>query len=218
MVVAVCGWFANNLLAGRNQRDMLRLQVLDRARQEIVRELRAYQQWLNKALQALSFARELAAASLYGGEGEELKPATDELWELINHNGPAYSWVLRLEENEILFPETRALRLLLEERVLDQDKLTVRLYGELRHMSRPSQRNMSRVEFTDDVLRRAEPLREQALLIGDLIVTLQNLSLSRITGSHVPLRVPHNRRSLRIEADKIGTLVIRQTGEFDERR
>jgi hypothetical protein len=214
MVIVVAGWLVNHVLATRAQRKALRLQVLDRARLEMVQALRDCQQWINKTMSALHFARELASLPL--GDSP-WSPATEELWDLINHDAPAYRWVLRLEEYEILFPETRGVRLELERRTRAHSKLVLTLYQTLHQVDwiGPAYKG-DRRELAERVLADAGPLRVQGELIGDLIIHIQNLALHRISGRKVPLRRPADRGAERVEVDPhSGDLVIRQTTEFD---
>jgi hypothetical protein len=54
--IAVAGWVATHILTLRAQAKTLRLQVLDRARNEITRELRAAQAWCGKVVTMVMMA------------------------------------------------------------------------------------------------------------------------------------------------------------------
>jgi hypothetical protein len=56
VAVAVLGWFASHVLAIRAQKKAFRYQLLDRVRAEIVKEVRAYQRWLDECVTRASQA------------------------------------------------------------------------------------------------------------------------------------------------------------------
>lgn len=210
-LVSVVGWIAVYGFNVRAQTRALRLQVVDRARLDVVSELRKYQHWLS-ALWYPVFSADSGASAFDHGKWERLQT---QLSGALDEHRPSQAWQLRLEEYEILFPESRGVRIELGHRSREIVRLAVDASVCLGSMA------LARADSPNEVQRglfsaASEAMTNQQALVEDLIVHLQNASLGPITGNRVPLRLPGDPNTERMELNSITKqLVIRRTSSHD---
>lgn len=205
VAVTVGGWIATHVLSLRAQRRTLRMQVLDRARSEVTRELRAAQTWARRVASATTAVDMLDRA----GERGEILPAShlDERIEQLKElrASQPLDWAMRLEEYEILFPETAAVRRDLMERQRQLHLLLWRcILLRTGVLARPEDGHVAAREA-------ASSARDQEALIQDLMIHLQNQALSEVMDREVPPRsppAPNDRPLPRITAGANGVLRI----------
>src|SRR5438105_2081596 len=107
--IVVAGWIVAHYLTLRAQRIGFRNQLLDRARMEIARSIHAYEKWLALFVR-LCFAIGREVSEEVSGEKSSWIRFQDDVRALADDLPAFTEWNLNLQEYEILFPETRAIR------------------------------------------------------------------------------------------------------------
>jgi len=203
--IAVAGWVATHILTLRAQRKTLRLQVLDRARNEITRELRAAQAWCGKVVTMVM----IAATNLEfesRGAGVDWKYQAQQALELLR-TSPA-DWLMRLEEYEILFPETAAVR----ERLAGRQRAIFERVSKSSGDLSSSAFGLNSLQDRQALFHQGETwladVHDQSALLEDLVVHLQNEALSAITDRRIPTRIPRDPKLPKIVKGQDGLLWI----------
>jgi len=188
--LVVVGWVSTHVLSLRAQKENLRLQVFDRARNEITQELRAAQRWYVKI-------ESFIAGLSVGIDIESSTPARFD-WTPHYHGAIAllqsapHEWISRLEEYEIVFPETAVVR----ERLVGRQRGIVRrvsaLIANLRDAVVGRNSAPERKAAFAETERWLTDVRDQAVLLEDMIIHLQNQALSKIMGRRIPPRIPRD--------------------------
>jgi hypothetical protein len=197
--IVVAGWILTHLLTLRAQRVNLRLQALDRARNEISRELRTAQSGCGKIVAAVM------EIETRGGNPDWRTHSQGSISLL---QAAPHEWISRLEEYEILFPETAAVR---ERLVGRQRSILERLSALTGHLTNAAF-GLNSVDERRAILAAAQrwlaDVHDQSALLEDMIVHLQNEALSKITGRRIPARIPRDQTLPRIVKHEDGLLWI----------
>jgi len=203
--IAVAGWIATHILTLRAQTRNLRLQVLDRARGEATEALRAGQSWFSN----LATTVMLADAGLHL-EQQGMTPDWNSHVQkvlVLQHSVPT-AWIMRLEEYEILFPDAAPVR----ERLVGRQRTIMSKTSGFLSQLMPSAFGKgspaSRQQTIAEALKWLPDVHDQASLMEDLIVHLQNCALQDITGRKVPARIPRDPNLPRIVKGADGFLWI----------
>jgi hypothetical protein len=205
LIVVVVGWVVTHFLSLRSQTTNLRLQVLDRARNDITKELRSAESWCSQLIGILT-AQSMLAETPELAVRRDWKPAIPKVVSLLE--GAPYEWISRLEDYEILFPETAAVR----ERLVGRQR---EIHGELSRFSsafmslaygeRP---DTPMAALFENAAKWIADVYDQQALLGDLGVHLQNAALSKIVGRTIPARIPRDAALPKIVRGKDGLLWI----------
>jgi hypothetical protein len=200
--IVLIGWFATHILTLRAQKLNLRLQVLDRSRQEIIKEMRVAQDWYRRVTTALVVA-EVHHGAVLLGVSPAWREHVDNIVALLNPV-PA-TWILRLEEYEILFPETAVV----PERLLDRQRSIVqRISSFSSGLMKAAFLPEERAALFRESIGWLEDVHDQAFLLEDMALHLQNETLSKIAGRRIPARPPRNPSLPKVIRGKDGLLCI----------
>lgn len=210
-LVAVSGWAVTHWFTLRAQRRNFLDQVIDRARVEVARTTREYQDWLSKFKVTL-----MLLESPFIAERLNLPPdwkrQLDIMMTLMSERQVGVAWSIALEEHEILFSETREVRaqlLLRQNEILQFLSEVIRDLQNFVYFPGPRESREARVKQ----LQLGVPLLwDQEMLIEDLRIHVQNVALSRVVGGRVPERQPTDPNVPRIIAGSKGQLVIERHG------
>lgn len=212
-LIIVVGWAATHVLTLRAQRKNFENQILDRARMEIVRALRAYEEWLGR-LAVLVLTLESAFIGERVGVGPaDWRSAITQIRDLIDDRKVTTDWSIALEEYEILFPEVRDVRAQLLLRQREFFTFASEVSSTLTEIALFPGDLASREARVAKLKEKLSSLWEQQALLDDLRIHLQNVSLARIVDRRVSERMPTDPDVLRIIPGKGGMLVIVRHGD-----
>jgi hypothetical protein len=207
VIIAVLGWIITHALTIRAQNKNFINQVINHARLEITKAIRQYQDWLGKVqtrIQAINYDLILQDQAV----SVDWLHKRAELTEILFSDRRAVEWIFRLEENEILFPETADCRKDLVDR---QHQISEYLHSLMEQLpsglGRPPDFDR-RKESIKKALQNDDALFDQMALMEDLRVYLQNLCLSSFTGNRIPERKPDDPTLPRLVQDAGGKLQI----------
>lgn len=191
--VSVIGWFAVFRANNHIQNRKMKYDISNTARIEIIKGIRDYQNWLSKVNQAIAIRNELPLSPnetvvVLGG----LNSLHYENIKSLYDNKPE-EWNQRLEDYQIVFPETAKIRVQLQDRAIDIESA---LYGIWDSLSLPIAEVVSRCEVLSQVLL------DQACLFEDLRIHFQNACLSTIYGNKIKNREPQVGSPKVIEGNK----------------
>ena len=213
-LIAVVGWSVTHFFTLRAQRKNFEHQVFDRARMEIVRALRTYEEWLGRlAVLLLTLESEFIAERMGLLPPSNWQAARERITELTSNVRATTDWSIALEEYEILFPEVRDVRGQLLLRQNDIFKFATDVRAALTEMTLfpgPLPAREARVTKLKETL---PSVWEQQSLLDDIRIHLQNASLSKIVHRRVPFRTPTDPDVLRIVPGHDGKLLIMRHGE-----
>lgn len=182
VLIAVMGWLANHKLTIKAQNKAFLNQIRNEARKEISKNLREYQMWLGDVCANIVG---LEIASIV--ENQEIRihwlEKHAESCRIFFQPNSEW-WLFILEEYEILFPESRHVRMQLIDRHRAIRSLLETCLGGL------TESKERRIEVIRSVKNQFELLLDQMALIEDLKIYFQNRVLSSITGNEVPIRKP----------------------------
>ena len=209
IVIAVFGWIATYRLSVKAQEKSFRNQILNSARLDITKAIRDYQKWLSRFE---SLTAEVSYAIILQENGrsinwmETIKKIRDELY-----SDPSFmNWVMYLEEYELLFTVTPECRHQLLKRHNQVNEVIHSFVKELISAGFKPEA----LEIRKKALKEADknlPIRiGQLVLMEDLLIYLQNYSLSSITGKRKPEREPKDPSLPRLYTDKKGYLQFRE--------
>ncbi len=176
------GWFISHRSTLTAQKDSFRQTILNEGRIEIVKAIRAYQGWLTEIYSKVVSPPQNSAG-------------IEEYARLLGSSAST-DWIARLEEYVQLFPKTDQCRSDLVER---HGKLTVEMSGIHDFKSVGDERK----KRTDAA---TEMLLDQAALMEDLRVYIQNFSLSALFGGEIEPRKVQDHQLPRLVFDKEGNL------------
>lgn len=203
--LTVVGWGISYHLTIKAQGKLLYHQILNEARittTVALREEQARMQTISSKILDIRLWVHLGETRVL--RVQEGEPDRTQEWHRAFFAPPS-GWAKRLEEHEILFPETREVRMELVERL---NSLTRRL-GELLSIAR---RHNRRTDKPHEVVRLCDESVKSAhdviALMHDLILHLQNATLKDITGNDVPPRTPEDPSAPRIAMGRDGKLRI----------
>lgn len=160
---------------------------------EIAKAIHEYQQWLSRLSTAIvSASTQLFYAERgYQSNWDSVRRETSSLLE--THRVGA-AWIVALEEYEILFPETRSVRV----QLLERGNQIIRFLGEFSlqaiKMTFPNVNVEEQRTAVDSLTSMQNYLGDQGALTHDLLVHLQNAALGRIFRGRrrVPERTPED--------------------------
>ena len=212
-LIAVVGWSVTHFFTLRAQRKNFENQVLDRARMEIVRALRAYETWLGQLAVLLLTLDSQFISERIGLAPANWQSARERITSLTSDVRVTTDWSVVLEEYEILFPEVRDVRAQLLFRGGDIFKFATEVSGALTEMSLFPGPLAAREARVSKLKERLPSIWEQQSLLDDIRIHLQNVSLSKVVRRRVPFRAPTDPDVLRIVPGKEGKLVIVRHGD-----
>jgi hypothetical protein len=211
VLVAVVGWHVTHRSQLKAQKEQLRHQVLNEARVQITDSLRSYQTWLSKLSSDLLATSALFDAEQFGDIdwSERYRRWTDHL----NQRPTGKYWLAALEEYDILFPELRVARAELANRHKELDGRVRSIIDDVRRFLSPGDIR-SLAAAGAKLQPTAEFVLDQAALMEDLRIHLQNRALGEISGKVVPLRVPRDPDLPCMISDDKGLLRVREGGRL----
>jgi len=195
--VTLIGWFTSARLSEGSQERMFRHNLINTARIEIVKAIRAAEQWLG-ALEG----RTIALRIDFEHRKSIQRAQVEELHGLRGVTVGA-DLLMRLEEYELLFDGTRHLREQLGKALYD---LRFSDFADERFADLSSG-DSARIDSATKALTQSRA-GDIGGCLHDLLVWTQNYALSRFTGGEVPPRVPMNAKAPRVVAQKGGRLLI----------
>lgn len=204
-LVAVVGWYVMHRSQLKAQKEQLRHQVLNEARVEITDSIRSYQSWLS------SLSGALLSTSAFFSDSEHIDigwPTRYKEWtSQLNQRHEGKNWLAALEEYDILFPEFRRARRELAERHKEMERRVRSITADLREFLYAEK--IPKLAAVGSALHpTAVFILDQAALMEDLRVHLQNRALGEITGNEAPVRVPEDPNVPKLGFDEHGQLRI----------
>lgn len=211
LLITALGWIVTYKLLLHAQNKNLLNQILNAARLEVTAALRKQQQRLGQlyaGIGALRFALTLEEEGLSGHWSRKVHALREAF------SGPEGSteWLARLEEYEILFPETAECRRELAARDGEIGQLVTSVFTTLLSPRFESGPLEERGQVVEKAWKESFPLIDQGALIQDLLIHLQNRCLSALTGNAVPERRPRDPDAPRIVKDANGVLHVSVPG------
>jgi len=210
ITIAVTGWVITHISTIRAQDRQLRNEILNQARLDITEAIRAYQSWLSKVGAVLRTTPATISMRKKAGLDPGLANHFDE-WSKLFGSDAGVAWLLRLEDYEILFPETATVR----DQLAERDRAFKR--GLSNFTTRAAEVMIGKEEAEAGLRRLCDELVEQqadlTALAEDLRIHLQNVTLSEITGNSIPERRPMNPSVPVIVRDPDGNLRIAPAGD-----
>ena len=205
--IAVAGWLVSHALALRAQRQNLQNQVLDRARVEITKGIRDYQNLLSEVsagIRALNFGMSMVKA----GVAFDFQARAEEMAALHQRKRDMRAWSISLENYQILFPETVRARFRLDRRGLKVMMALGPIANDLLRLSlgKPTPEEFQRI--ITDAEKVLPDIEDLAALLEDLRIHLQNVTLSKIMDRRVPARLPLDPKVPRIAFASDGQLEV----------
>lgn len=190
--IVVLGWIVAHYLTLRAQRIGFQNQLVDRARMEIARSIHAYEKWLGLFV-GLCFSIEREVSDELAGDKPSWIRFQDDVRALADDLAAFSEWNLNLQEYEILFPETRALR----EELLRRNMIILGNRNSLQEFIDRTQPQLAPLKERQEIAKWAKEhvafAAEQASLLRQLRVHLQNKSPSQIFyRQRVPLPSPRS--------------------------
>lgn len=183
----------------RAQRKEFLNQIMNDARMRINDSLWCYQEWLGEVK---AFIITNKYKTLHGIFDSNCSKEYESSCKLFFETNKSFTWGVVMEEYEILFPETKKVRmeLLIRNKKIRGilDDFTSKIIDE------------NRGDFTNyinDIDEKMDFIEDQIYLIEDLKIYLQNKTLSKITKNKATERVPQDSSMPRIIV-KNGELVI----------
>jgi hypothetical protein len=211
-LLTLVGWFISARLSERAQRRMFLHNVINAARDAIVKEVRQEQDWVG-AIQQIGFTlrgrlhnRQMFPRSPQEEEFYWLNQNVEARKTLYPARGATHLLMKALEEYELLFPETRRVRAQLG--YFAMEKVSTPHMLSITDLMNPNTREAA----ISAMEGRIEVTTEYAALLEDLRVHVQNASLAEITGRRVPARAPQDPNSAIMVMADDGLLDIRQQG------
>lgn len=193
--VAIVGWSATSRLNADAKRREIHLQLMNEARQILIKEFRGIDDRL----------RDSATALLVFFHSEITPQRRTQLAQLLNTAAAdpnAVDWVFSVEEHEALFPELRTCRQHIASRVLKIHEEYRRFAGVLLGAG-PLPR-----QFDAALQELIGHITDQQALFFDLKIHVQNRALGAVTGNVVPERQPPDVRVPRLTHNGAGQVVV----------
>lgn len=187
-LIAIAGWFGAYLFNNKVQDRRLKNDITNTARNEITKGIREYQDWLSKADSVITLSQ---PSDLF----EKIK---------ILINTDTNSWNRSMEDYEILFPYAEKVRVQLQDRAIDIDRMLSIVQTNVVFFSKDEMNEIikqARDQFSPHI-------QDQIALFEDLRRELQNYCLREITGNKIPPRKPRDTSVPQIIMNKEGILEI----------
>jgi hypothetical protein len=207
VIVAVLGWVVTHILTIRAQNKNFLNQVVNRARLEITRAIREYQDWLGTVhIKVVGLSLDVVAQEQ--GFPVDWFQKISTLREIFFADKSVSNWVLCLEEYEILFPETAECR----KDLLDRQREIQKYLGAFLEHLILVPKNLTGTEKLKKTIEQAQNdvqlVVDQLAMMEDLRIYLQNRCLSSFTGNKIPERKPEDMSLPRLVQNKSGMLEI----------
>lgn len=183
LIITVAGWYFTYKLSIDAQNKSFVNQITNDARIAISKSLIEYQSWLGE-VQANIITTDAVSKVQTSGIAVNWQEKYKESIKLFFQRGQSNDWIFMLEEHEILFPETRDVRISL---LMRQKELRKVLDEYSNGLIAPKEQ---RAEVIKNTIEKVHFLSDQISLIEDLKIYLQNKTLSNITGNTIPTREP----------------------------
>ncbi len=219
VLIAIVGWFFTYKFQIRSQNKQMLNQIANDARKDLVSNFRKYQEWLMKFYLYIDMLSSKLHNYEHNGEfdwASELKT-----YRLIIEEIPI-KWNFVLEESEILFPETRDIRIRLQKR--HQKILDFALWFQVNFFNPDdlpligTNKRVELVQRKNSVIVNSEKALEyildQCSLSEDIKIYIQNKCLNEITGNELPERTPPDNSIPRIIVASDGKLNIINEKDF----
>ncbi|HHY39710.1 MAG TPA: hypothetical protein GX502_00475 [Syntrophaceticus sp.] len=181
--ITIAGWFFTYKLNLDAQNKSFLNQITNDARIAITKSLIEYQKWLGE-VQANIITTDMISKVQTPVFAVNWQEKFRESIKLFFQHSRSHDWVIILEEYEILFPETRDIRISL---LMRQKELTKVFDEYLNGLIAPKEQ---RIEIIKKTMKKMPLLSDQISLIEDLKIYLQNKTLSDLTGNKIPEREP----------------------------
>lgn len=167
VTIIVIGWIINHKLTLKAQRENLLNQLYNTARLDITTSLRIY----IKSLQNLMIAN-----TSFDPQNQDKKPMLDDLNKFMKEEN---TWKYTLEEYQTLIPELELPFKELKESNVEINEITWSIY-----LIVDGRSSLDNIYNLGD--RQLFVIGYQIRLINDLIVYVQNICFSQITGNSMP--------------------------------
>ncbi len=185
MVIVVAGWYFTYRFNNKVQDRRLRNDIVNTARQEITKACREYQHWLNSLHSHLTWVT---------NNNYDRSASVDSDFNKWNdlREQRFMTWNALLEDYAILFPETKKIRVQLQDRDIEIGQLLMNI-----HMSFLAAKHEGLTKPLQDLLKSTpnnaiEYISDQMCLMIDLNVYMQNRCLGEITGNKIQPRSPRD--------------------------
>lgn len=190
--IAVLGWIATHQLNIKAQNKAFLNQLVNHARLDVTKGVEDYQNWLGEASNAVCGVNSAIALQEEGFLAECVQhwhQKHSEFSRLFFRDVRATEWMFRLIEHRILFPKTYGCIDDLADRHGQITKYLSSFLNELpRGLERPSDLENRKKVVEKNQNNCIDILVSQGALMWDLRDYVQNLCLSTLTGSRVPMR------------------------------
>lgn len=206
LMLTALGWFVNSGLNRRAQLQLLRHNVVNAARLDIAERIRDEQDWMGDVNNLAHFYRGRLGGPLANDSRKWLEWNQEGRSKLFRERDPGRMLTMVLEEYEILFPETRRVRLqlaLIVRQVLVE-------YPTWLSMILDEQARQSAIAAMES---RDDRNRDYAALLDDLRIHVQNAALATVMSRTVPERKPRDENVPLMVMQPDGLLDIVQRGE-----
>jgi hypothetical protein len=207
VLIAVTGWLVSHGMTLRAQRLHFINGVRNDARKDVVRTIRAQQDWLGKVgLELLTVP--YVTPGLSKDPESVWKTKADAIAAALGAE-PRETILISLEEYETLFPETRICRGEVQKVIGRYWMDATNVASDLRD---PTKREAAKGRVKPLITERSD---EWISLLEDLRVHIQNQALGRITRHRVVQRRPARFEGMpRLELGKDGQLRVTRSGEL----
>ena len=213
-IVTVIGWAVTTVWSFRNQRQLLKYQILNEARLQLAEAIRAEQDW-GSSLSILGYSLQ-NALTLRSSLPPEVRDKEWDYWykqnekaraRMYKETAPGRMLVMVLEEYEILYPETRRLRQQLSSRKISISETFNLLIMDL---VIDGQRERAIAEM----VAQSGNVMDYTAVLEDLRCHVQNRSISPLFGgAKIPPRVPLDSNAALTTTDAQGQLCVMERGE-----
>jgi len=203
--IAVTGWIVNHILSIRAQEKNLKNQIMNNARLEITKAIRDYQDWLGVVVTKV-MALPISVATEEKLWPVEWVPISFELSDIFWKGKSQSSWILRLEEYDILFPQFRECRELMAKREQNLFDILQKFNNDLGLNLSPEKAN-ERKAIIEEAQNSTQFFWDEIGLTIDLMNMLQDICLGSITGNEIWER-PNRKSTVRLITRKDGKIEI----------
>lgn len=184
-IIATVGWFCAYYFNNKAQDKRLKNDITNTARKEITEALREYKKSLSEISSEISGLKFLIDNNFDINWQEKLVKYSSMFYSLTN------VWNQTLEDYQILFPETKKVRIQLQYRNIELSNLLTEFDHDLMLYTRDTYNKVQvKVLIEKANITILDYILDQICLMEDLRIYLQNHSLSQITGNKVTERQP----------------------------
>lgn len=198
LVVALLGWLASAVISARERAKRHRLDVTEHARREVVPLIASYQDWIGELttqLSSLEWLRTTDQNHLFTAQQvfENWQHQTEALASTLARGREAVRMFGMLEDYEVVFPQTREVRMQLVGYHLELQGFAYRVHSRLlQSMSLDylAGGKSLNLDWLDHVKEAETAYYDMQAMMLDIRAGIQNAALSEVFNASVPEREP----------------------------